>query len=260
MSCRRANFVFAVLLFVEGKAAPCGKLLGAGSDNLVKEAGNENVAVLVLEFRNDVREGKERIGRRAAVHAGMKIGFCAAHFDLGVDHAAQADAKRRKSGSKELGVANQRKVGFQVGRLRSNVVRNSLPSHLFLAFEKNPDVEGQRVVCGHERLERLHLRDHLALVVDRTAGVEVSIALCGLEGRREPLVERVGRLNIVVTVDEHGRLAGGMQPVGVDQRMAFGLNQSRMLHANALQIGEQRLGGFAAVVLVLRQSGNRRNA
>jgi hypothetical protein len=29
-----------------------------------------------------------------------------------------------------------------------------------------------------------------------------------------------------VAVDEHGRLAGGVQPIGVDQRMAFALNQA----------------------------------
>jgi hypothetical protein len=49
---------------------------------------------------------------------------------------------------------------------------------------------------------------HLAFVVDRAAGVEVAVALGGLEGRREPFVERVGRLHIVVAVDEHGGLAG----------------------------------------------------
>ena len=202
----------------------------------------------------------ERIGRRAAVHAGVQIGFCAAHFDLGVDHAAQADAKRGQAGRKELGVGDQGKVGLEVGGLRGNVVRNSLPSHLFFAFEQDADVERQRAVRGQQRLERLDLRDHLALVVDRAAGVEIAVALGGLEGRREPLVERVGRLHIVVAVDEHGRLAGGMQPVGIDQRMAFGLNQARVLHADALELGEQRLGGFAAVGRVLGQRGDGGNA
>jgi hypothetical protein len=104
------------------------------------------------------------------------------------------------------------------------------------------------------------LSDDLALVVDRASSVEVSIALRRLERRCEPLVERVRRLNIVVTVDEHGRLAGSMEPVSVDQRMPFGLNELRMLHSDALQVGKQRLGGFAAVGRVLGQRGDGGNA
>ena len=121
-------------------------------------------------------------------------------------------------------------------------------------------MSGKRVIGGQQRLERLDLRNHLALVVDRAAGVEVAVALCGLEGRREPFVERIGGLHIVVAVDEHGGLTGSMKPVGVNQRMAFGFNQARVLHADALELGEQRLGGLAAIVFVLGQRGDGRNA
>ena len=75
------------------------------------------MAVLVFEFGDDLRQRDKRIGRRAAIHAGVQIGLCAAHFELGVDHAAQADAKRRQAGRKQLGVGDQREVGLQVGGL-----------------------------------------------------------------------------------------------------------------------------------------------
>ena len=73
------------------------------------------MAVFVFEFGDDVREGDERIGRRAAVHAGVQIGLCAAHLELGVDHAAQSDAKRRQAGRKHIGVGDKREVGLEVG-------------------------------------------------------------------------------------------------------------------------------------------------
>ncbi len=115
-------------------------------------------------------------------------------------------------------------------------------------------------MAASNRLESLDLRHHLAFVVDRAAGVDVAVALGGLEGRREPLVERVGRLHIVVTIDKHGRLAGGVQPVGIDQRMTLGFDEARVLHSDALELGQERFGGLAAICLVLRQGGDGWNA
>jgi hypothetical protein len=63
-----------------------------------------------------------------------------------------------------------------------------------------------------------------------------------------------------VAVKERGGLAGGVQPVGVDQRMAFGFDQPHVLHADAGQLGSQQLGGLAAIALVLGQRGDGRNA
>ena len=59
----------------------------------------------------------EGIGRSAAVHAGVEIGFGAADFELGVDHAAQADAESGQAGREEFGVGDQREVGLEVGGL-----------------------------------------------------------------------------------------------------------------------------------------------
>ena len=257
---REPTSVYAVLLLVEGQAAPGGQFLRAGRNDVVVEAGDEDVAVLVLELGQNLRQGHEGIGRRAAVHAGVQIGLGAAHFKLGVDHAAQAHAQGGQAGRKELGIGDQGKVRLQLGRLGGDKARNSLPSHLLFAFEQDAHVERQLAVGGQQRLQRLDLRPHLALVVHRAAGVEVAVALRRLEGRREPLVQRIGRLHIVVAVKEHGRLARGMQPVGIDQRMTVGFDQPHVLHADAGQLGGQRLGGAAAIALVLGQRGDGRNA
>ena len=124
----------------------------------------------------------------------------AAHFELGVDHAAQADAQGGQAGREQLGVGDQGEIGLQFGRLRRDVGGNSLPSHLFFALEQHAHVDGQRAGGGQQRLQRLDMHVHLALVVDRAARVEIAVALGGLEGRRVPFVERIGRLHIVVAV------------------------------------------------------------
>jgi len=96
----RADLGDAILLLVEGQAVPCGQLLGAGRNDVVVEAGDEDVAVLVLEAGEHLRQGDEGIGRRATVHSRVQIGAGAAHLQLGVDHAAQADAEGRQAGGK----------------------------------------------------------------------------------------------------------------------------------------------------------------
>ena len=174
-----------------------------------------------LSLAEHLRQGHEWIGRSAAVHAGVQIGFCAAHFDFGVDHAAQADAESGQAGREELGVGDQGKVGLQVGRLGGDVVGNSLPADFFFAFEDDAHVERQRLLAASSDSSALTCAHDLALVVDGAAGVEVAVALGRLEGRRKPFVERIGRLHVVVAVEKHGGLTGGVQPVGVDQRMAL---------------------------------------
>ncbi len=150
-----------------------------------------------------LRDGDEGIGGRAAVHAGVQIGFCAADFELGVDHAAQADAEGGQAGGEELGIGDQGKVGLQLGRLGGDKSGNSLPSDLLVALEDDAHVDGQLAfVGGQERFQGFDLRPDLALVVTGAAAVDVAVALGRLEGRREPLVERIDGLHIIVAVEE----------------------------------------------------------
>ena len=68
---------------------------------------------------------------------------------------------------------------------------------------------------------------HVALAVRGAAGQHPAVLDDGHEGRRLPQVDRVHRLDVVVAVDEHGGLAGGVQPVGVDDGVAAGLARPR---------------------------------
>ena len=75
---------------------------------------------------------------------------------------------------------------------------SSSPSKMKCTVERRPP----RGV--EDRLVGLEEAEHLPLVVGRPAGVELPVANRRLEGRAEPLVQRVGRLNVVVPVDEQG--------------------------------------------------------
>ncbi len=177
-----------------------------GVCDLVVEAGDEDAAVFVLELGDDLAEGDEGVGSGAAVHAGVQVGAGAAGLDLGVDHAAQADAERGQVGREHLGVGDEGDVGLQLVAVLADELGDSLAADLFLAFEDDADVDGELAAAGDEQgLEGFDVHPHLALVVDGAAGVEIAVALGGLEGRGVPLVEGLGGLDVVVAVAEDGR-------------------------------------------------------
>ena len=96
-----------------------------------------------------------------------------------------------------------------------------------LLFALDHELELQRQLAGglDPGLGAFDVREHLPLVVGRAAGVEVAVADRRLEGRRDPLVERIGRLHVVVAVDQHRRRAGHRRRLGIDDRMAGRLDQ-----------------------------------
>ena len=119
---------------------------------------------------------------------------------------------------------------------------------------------GSLLVSGQQRLQRLYLRPHLALVVHRAASVDVAIALHRLEGRGFPFIQRIGRLNVIMPVDQHGGFARSMQPVSINQRMTGGFNQPHVFHSDTFQLRCQHIGGMTAIDLVLGQRGDGWNA
>ena len=110
-----------------------------------------------------------------------------------------------------------------------------------------------------QSFQSLQVHIHLALVVDRSAGIKVAVALRRLERGRNPLVQRVRGLHIVMTVGQAGGLARGVQPVSIHQRMTRRFNHPNMLQANALQLPGQALGGKADVACMLGKRRNGRN-
>ena len=65
-----------------------------------------------------------------------------------------------------------------------------------------------------EGLDRLDVDEHLSFVVTRASPVDVVSTDDGLEGWRAPFLERFGRLDIVVTIDENRRTARRGPPPG----------------------------------------------
>ena len=107
----------------------------------------------------------------------------------------------------------------------------------------------------------LHLVEHLALVVDGAPRAALAVDDHRLERRVVPLVEGVDGLDVVMTVDEHGRRGGtGVEMVGVHRRKAGRLDDPDVLQPGVLQQVGGELGRAAHVAGVRGLRRDRRDA
>jgi uncharacterized protein (TIGR00106 family) len=106
-----------------------------------------------------------------------------------------------------------------------------------------------------ERVEQ-----NLALVVGSAAAVQSAVAFGWLERRVVPAIGEVGRLDVVMAVDEHARrsVVGG-RPVGVDGGQACCLPDLRDREAGFLEVSDQPFRRPAHVAVVRWVGGNRRD-
>ena len=100
------------------------------------------------------------------------------------------------------------------------------------------------------------MHPHLALVVDRTAGVEGTVALLRFERGRQPFVERIDRLDVVVAVDECGGQRRVDDPLRVQGGVARGREQLGAGETGAERAHGEVLGGSDDVASVRRVGGD----
>ena len=184
----------------------------------------------------------------------------AAHLEIQVHYPAQAHAERRQARGEHVGVADHGGVGLETRGLRGNVGFDVLAAHLLFALDEELHVYGQAARGLQEALDSLDRDVDLPLVVGRSAGEDIFTANIGLEGRRLPLLERIGRLHVIVAVEQQRGLSRGSQPLRIDQRVAFTLDQFGVLQARAAQFTQGELGRPANVRLVLGKSADTRDS
>ena len=120
-----------------------------------------------------------------------------------------------------------------------------LAAHFLLAFDEEFDVDGELAIGLEKSLDRFEQQVGLAFIVHGAAGVNIVVADCGLEGRRNPFVERVGRLNVVVTVQDERGLARGVEPFRINQRVLGGPARRGWLPGDDFDPFHPHFGQFA---------------
>ena len=116
----------------------------------------------------------------------MQIAHGSARFDFHVDQSAEADVQGGKAGRVHLGIGNECDVGLQFCRIRGHVFRYRQTADFFFALDEELDIDGHAAVDRFDGFHRLDVGKHLALVVSRSARIEISVALGRFEGRRLP--------------------------------------------------------------------------
>src|SRR2546428_10899099 len=105
-------------------------------------------------------------------------------------------------------------------------------------------------------MDRLPVQRDLPLVIGCSAPEEQGVLLTRLERWRGPEVEWVDRLNVIVPVEQHGWLARGLQPIGVDDRMASCLDDLGVLESDHLVLLGQVAGSAPYVGGALGLAGD----
>ena len=132
-------------------------------------------------------------------------------------------------------------------------------ARFFLAFEDVLHIDREPAAGREDRRGGHHVRMDLAFIVGGAAREHPVADDDRLERRGGPQVQGVDRLHVVVTVDEDGRCVGGVEPVGVDDRVATGLDGLGMLEAGGGQRLDQPMSGRAAVTGMLREGRDARD-
>ena len=124
------------MLLVEGQRLPGFQFVRAGFLHPIVEAGNENLAVFILELGNNSGQRLERIGRGTAIHARVQINHGAGGLNLGIDHAAQTDTQRWRLGGEHFRIGDQSKLRLQTVGVISYIGRYGFTAHFLLALDK----------------------------------------------------------------------------------------------------------------------------
>ena len=152
----------------------------------------------------------------------MQIAVGAGHAKLAVGDAAQAVGDGRHAGGELAAVADDHAIARQAIGVFGEVFLQPLAADFLFALDEELEVQRQTALDGDPGLDALQVREQLALVVGGAAGVELAVAAGGLERGRGPFFQRIGRLHVVVAVDQGRGGAGHRRRLGVDQRMAGG--------------------------------------
>ena len=111
--------------------------------------------------------------------------------------------------------------------------------------------DGKLYAVGGESVEV-----DLPLVVGGPAGIDPTALHAWLEGRLDPLLERVHRLDVVVAIDEHRRGTLGVEPVGIHDRVALRGRDLDVLQPGSLQPLGEEPGGRGHILAMLRQGAD----
>jgi hypothetical protein len=123
-------------------------------------------------------------------------------------------------------------------------LREARAAHLLLALDEEGDPQRELRVLLQQLRDRRDVRHQRPLVVGGAAPVDPVADDRRLEGRRLPEGQRVGRLHVVVAVDDDVRPGRVAAPAREDDRVDVGLHDLDLEAHGAQEVRDELLGAL----------------
>ena len=182
------------------------------SDDVVVEAGDGHAALVVVQVGDDAPEHADRVDRRAAEHAGVKVAAGAVNHHLFQHEAAQHRGDGRGLGVPHQRVADERHVGAQLLLVLVEEGRQRRRPRLLLASSRTVTWQGKPPVSRKARQASTKVISWpLSSAVPRPAICLPPGASTSLGSKALVIVHRSSGsagLHVVMAVEQHARHVG----------------------------------------------------
>lgn len=195
--------------------------VGQGAHGVV-ESLDGDAAFGIMQAGHQPGGGGGGIHDGSAEDSGVEIVGGAGHLELQRGDSPQCVGEGRIGVRGHAGVRNHDDVAGQIFLMLFEERFKVSTADLFLSFDEEDDVHGQFLAAGQQFSQTEDMRQNLAFVVGRTPGEDPSLPNDRFEGRSFPQFQRLGRLHVIVAVDEHSGLGRVLRCAGDHGGMAAG--------------------------------------
>ncbi len=148
----------------------------------------------------------------------MKVCVSPLGVDLHVKDAPISEAQPGTARGVHGPVRVQSHVGGEEGLILAAELIQAGASHLFLGVEEELHVDRQLSIDLEDRFDSFEVGEELAFIIGGSPAIHPSVPDDRLEGGRVPGIQGLGRLNVVMPVDQQRSFRLGIQDFPVDQR------------------------------------------
>ena len=150
------------------------------------------------------------------------------HDELHRSDAAQGVGKRRFVTGSHSRVRDRDEIAGKLLAVLSQEVGKIRATDLLFSLDQEDHIDRQNPLLAQCLGDPKDVGEDLALIVGGAPCVDPAIRDTGLEGMCRPPVERIGRLHVIVSVDQDGPLGGIAWRGGDnDRRTRRGVNRRR---------------------------------
>ena len=183
-----------------------------------------------------MRQRMDRVGDATTMHAGMFVAIRAGHRQFAPDKTFQPLHKAWLVSPPLPAIRGKDHIRLQQVRILLDKGWQGRRADFFLPFIKDLHIDRQGAMHLQHRLKREDGRQHIALVIGRAAAIDPAILDDGFKRRAVPQIERVGRLNIKMPIDQNGRLVrASLHPIAIHNGMGFGFHHPGIGNAGIMQ-------------------------